>query len=102
MFSGYTLPSLAHLTSAIVHTRAAYLTPKVMRVTGAQAAGQSPLVGRHGAHGAALVHLITSSARERIDGGIVKRSFLAVLRFITNSSLVACSIGRSAGLAPFK
>jgi hypothetical protein len=45
---------------------------------------------------------ITSSARSRNDSGIVRPSALAALRLITNSNFVGCSIGRSAGLAPFK
>ncbi len=45
---------------------------------------------------------ITSSARKRTVGGIVRPSALAVLRLMTNSNLVGCSTGRSAGLAPFK
>src|SRR5262249_40958998 len=43
---------------------------------------------------------ITSSAATSSDGGIVRPSALAVLRLITNSNLVGCSIGRSSGLAP--
>src|SRR5262249_22630865 len=45
------------------------------------------------------VYSITRSARSRIDCGIVKPSALAVLRLITSSNLVDCSIGRSAGFA---
>ena len=45
-------------------------------------------------------HSITSSARPRIDGGIVRPSALAVLRLMTSSNRVGCWIGRSAGLAP--
>src|SRR5437763_13834183 len=45
-------------------------------------------------------HSITSSARARIDGGIVRPSARAVFRLMTNSNLVGCSTGRSAGLAP--
>ncbi len=43
---------------------------------------------------------ITLSARSKIDGGIVIGSAFAVLRFTTNSDLVGCSIGSSAGFAP--
>jgi hypothetical protein len=42
---------------------------------------------------------ITSSARARIDGGTVRPSDFAVLRLTTNWKLVACSIGKSPGLA---
>src|SRR5262249_41496251 len=48
------------------------------------------------------VYSITRSARSRIDCGIVKPSALAVLRLITSSNLVDCSIGRSAGFAPLR
>src|SRR5215831_2639082 len=42
------------------------------------------------------------SARPSTDGGIVRPRACAVLRLITNSNVVGCSIGRSAGLAPFR
>ena len=45
---------------------------------------------------------ITWSARPSTDGGIVSPNALAVLRLITNSNLVGCSTGRSAGLAPLR
>jgi len=48
------------------------------------------------------VHRITSSARSSIDCGMVMPSALAALRLTTNSNLVGCSIGSSAGLAPFR
>src|SRR5215471_2959486 len=47
-------------------------------------------------------HSITSSARARIEGGIVSPSALAVLRLTTSSNVVGCWTGRSAGLAPFR
>src|SRR2546426_3621074 len=37
---------------------------------------------------------MTSSARASSDGGIVSPSALAVLRLMTSSNLVGCSIGR--------
>jgi hypothetical protein len=43
---------------------------------------------------------ITSFARTSNDGGMVMPIALAVLRLITRSNLVACSIGRSSGFAP--
>src|SRR5262249_46273132 len=46
-------------------------------------------------------HSITSSARNRIEVGISMPIALAVLRFTTNSNLLGCSIGRSAGFVPF-
>jgi hypothetical protein len=47
-------------------------------------------------------HSITSSARDRIAGGMVRPSALAVLRLMTNSNVVGCTTGRSAGLAPLR
>ena len=47
-------------------------------------------------------HLITRSARARTFGRIVRPICFAVFRLITNSNLVGCSTGRSAGLAPFR
>src|SRR5262249_3028829 len=48
----------------------------------------------------ARAYSITSSARASKVGGISKASAFAVLRLITSSNLVGCSIGRSAGLVP--
>ena len=59
-----------------------------------------PLVTRHLT--LAPPHLITLSARNSTDCGIVRFSAFAVLRLITNSNFVGCSTGRSAGLAPFR
>src|SRR5207244_5652739 len=56
----------------------------------------STVSGRH------ITYWTTSSARPSSDGGIVSPSALAVLRLMTSSNLVGCSIGRSAGLAPLK
>ena len=47
-------------------------------------------------------HSITSSARARRVGGMVRPSACAVLRLIASSYLEACSTGKSAGLAPFR
>src|SRR5262249_27331009 len=47
-------------------------------------------------------HSMTSSARARIDGGIVRPSALAVFRLTTSSKVVGCWTGRSAGLAPLR
>src|SRR5215204_2873807 len=49
-----------------------------------------------------VAHSITSSARARSVGGMVRPRALAVLRLMTSSNLVGCSIGRSAGLAPLR
>jgi hypothetical protein len=43
-----------------------------------------------------------SSARTSMDGGMVRRRAFAVLRLITSSNLVGCSIGRSPGLQPLR
>src|SRR5258707_5572835 len=43
---------------------------------------------------------ITSSARASSVGGMSRASALAVCRLTTNSNLVGCSTGKSAGLAP--
>src|SRR6476646_3146045 len=45
---------------------------------------------------------ITSSARASNEGGTVRPSALAVLRLITSSYLVGCSIGRSDGFVPLR
>src|SRR6516225_12242147 len=45
-------------------------------------------------------HSITSSARARSVGGMSRFSERAVWRLMTNSNLVDCRTGRSAGLAP--
>jgi hypothetical protein len=45
---------------------------------------------------------ITSSAWKRRVGGIVIPRAFAVLRLMTSSNVVGCSMGRSAGLAPFR
>src|SRR5829696_8357207 len=47
-------------------------------------------------------HSITSSARARRVGGIVRPSAFAVLRLIVSSYRVACSTGRSEGLKPLR
>src|SRR5205823_7357272 len=47
-------------------------------------------------------HSMTSSARARIAGGIVRPSAEAVLRLMTNWYLEACSTARSAGFAPLR
>ena len=48
------------------------------------------------------LYSITASARASNVCGMVRPSAFAVLRLITNSILVGCSIGRSAGLAPLR
>src|SRR5262245_4963993 len=47
-------------------------------------------------------HSITSSARASSVGGTSKPKVLAVFRLTTNSNLVPCCTGRSAGFAPLR
>jgi MFS family permease len=54
------------------------------------------------AYEVAPLHSITSSARARIDGGMVRPSAFAVFRLMTSSNVVGCSTGSSAGRAPCK
>jgi tetratricopeptide (TPR) repeat protein len=49
-----------------------------------------------------VAHSTTSSARARIDGGTVRPSALAVWRLMTNSNVVGCWTGRSAGISPLR
>src|SRR5262249_23368599 len=51
---------------------------------------------------AALHHSITSSATASNLSGTSRPSALAVLRLITNSSLLGCTTGRSAGFSPLR
>src|SRR5262249_46537540 len=53
-------------------------------------------------HEGAPLHSITSSAVASSDAGTVTPSILALSALITRSSLVDCTTGRSAGLAPFR
>src|ERR1700730_8444087 len=47
-------------------------------------------------------HLMTSSARSRIAGGIVRPIAWAVFRLMTSRNFAGCWTGRSAGLAPLR
>ena len=49
-----------------------------------------------------LAYRITSSAWKRRGGGMVRLRAWAVLRLITSSNFMGCSIGRSVGLAPLR
>src|SRR5262245_49884259 len=51
---------------------------------------------------ASLHYSTTSSARTRIDGERLRPSDLAVFVFTTSSNFVGCSMGKSAGFAPFR
>jgi hypothetical protein len=48
------------------------------------------------------VYSITASARATTAGGISSPMALAVFRLMTNSNLVGCNTGRSAGFSPFE
>src|SRR5205807_5719091 len=50
----------------------------------------------------ASFHSITSSARASSVGGTSRPSALAVLRLMTNSNFVGCSIGNSEAFAPLR
>src|SRR5215468_10684225 len=50
----------------------------------------------------APLHSITSSASASSVGGMSRPSAFAVLRLITNSNLVDCIIGSSAGVSPLR
>jgi len=65
-------------------------------------AAQCPLCAksRHYCTAAGWRYSMTSSAVASSDGGTVIPSAFAVFRLITNSNLVGCSTGRSAGLVP--
>ena len=45
---------------------------------------------------------ITSSASASSAGGTLRRSILAVCRLMTNSNLLDCITGKSAGFAPLR
>src|SRR5262249_45242003 len=47
-------------------------------------------------------YLITLFARASTSGGIVRPICLAAFKLITNSNLVACCTGRSAGFVPLR
>src|SRR5262249_2470295 len=50
----------------------------------------------------AASHSITSSARTSRLSGTVRPRALAVWRLMTNTNLLACTTGKSAGLAPLR
>src|SRR5262245_56635078 len=53
-------------------------------------------------HELAPLHSITSSARASSLAGICRSNALAVVSLITNSNLLGCMTGSSAGLAPLR
>ena len=56
---------------------------------------------RRANNGSHQTYSITSSAVASTNGGMVRPSVLAVLRLMTRSNFVGCSMGMSAGFAPF-
>ena len=87
---------------------ALYLTPDADAVAKRSVVPSSPALPALARPGAsvgrvlAAPYSITSSARARRVGGIVRPRALAVFRLMTSSNFVGCSTGRSAGLAPFR
>ena len=57
---------------------------------------------RPGERSGRRAYSITSSARARRFGGMVRPSAVAVFRLIDSSYRVACSTGRSAGFSPLR
>ena len=90
--------SLADICSAKRHVR---FTPNSGHV---QCNSVCPLCANSGLMHRSKQHRysITSSTMERTPAGIVRPSAFAVVRLITNSNLVDCITGRSAGLAPLR
>jgi hypothetical protein len=88
--------ALLHLSysSAPLHAHGAFVTHAPVRPL--------PRASRWASVGLKSGHSITSSARARINGGIVRPSALAVLRLTTSSNVVGCWTGRSAGFSPFR
>src|SRR6516162_4480527 len=62
--------------------------------------GARPLVAALASSWRTARHSITSSARASNVGGISRPTAAAVCRLITNSNLVGCRIGISAGFSP--
>jgi hypothetical protein len=75
-----------------------YLASHIVRPGSRPPPGSSLIQSRPGP----VTHSIISSARARMDCGAVRPSALAMLRLMTSSNFVGCSIGRSAGLAPLR
>jgi hypothetical protein len=65
-------------------------------------AGQISTLEAAGAMNSRRFHSITSSAVASSDGGMVRPRSFAVLRLITSSNLVGCSMGKSPGFAPLR
>src|SRR5262249_9594046 len=73
---------------------------RLLRVGGERRGEEAP--PEHTYERSTLHYSITSSARARSDGGIVRPRAFAVSRLMISSTLVGCSMGRSAGLAPLR
>ena len=95
-------PSRLELRPAIGHKQVAQVRGSVGR---AQACGLSR-GGRRASRPyrtlAGGTYSITSSARARSVGGIVRPRAFAVLRLKNNSYVVGCMIGKSAGFSPLR
>ena len=80
--------------ASVEHVPAALLRSRRQRPRSRRAAEQRDEL--------AADHSITSSARASRDGETIRLRALAALRLITNSNLVGCKTGRSAGFSPFR
>ena len=78
------------------------LTVVVYRSIAWAAANAMIATPRRESHERAPPHSITSSARARISGGIVRPNAFAAVRLITSLKTAACWIGSSAGEVPLK
>ena len=68
--------------------------------TGWAERGPLCVISRHMHRGKENLYSTTASARATIDGGTARPSTFAVLRLMTNSTVVDRSTGRSAGFTP--
>src|SRR5512144_1219914 len=91
------LPQSLQRTLSCDHSERSCAHEKVVRLFSSHAKACGHLIG-----GQSRVHSITSSARASNVGGTSIPSALAVLRLMTNSNLVGCITGMSAGWMPFR
>ena len=90
------------VSRALKHERVCYaivaalLLPWTGRSARARLPERTPMVGQM-IPARRVAHSITSSARARKVGGIIRLRVLAVLRLMTSLNLVACWTGKSDG-----
>ena len=82
------------------HVRVAAALPPTTAVVLQRRERQFRANNRHMQRSKQQPYSITSSARSRIEVGIVTPIAFAVLRFTTSSKFVGSSTGKSAGLLP--